>query len=334
MNRLWPTAGEAATLRFLLPLGGMPARTVFAAALFAAGLGLVALAPMALLPVGVVLLLLGHLPFWVHGQTTAPGGATPQHEEIWAPVEEGWMQRVETLERRGEEWDATPWDLSNARGCLMLVALLVVLGVGAVMFSLRFGMEGTTRLAAGGAALLVPLWLNGLRTTWNPSELRLKGRALEVARETAEGEGRGDFEEVPLLALRQGRRGKYPVDARLMLRPVTEDDSGFIGVQVQVALNNVRGTDYPYLYAVVLGRPGFRLPGGGSRPRRSGGKVAKWVYERGEGDGAGYLVIRQHADDHGGWHTEPEHIREIVARALDEARQAHADNLARTGEEP
>ena len=65
---------------------------------------------------------------------------------------------------------------------------------------------------------------------------------------------------MPTLALREGRRGKYPVDARLMLRPAREDATGFLGVQVQVALNNVQGTDYPYLYAVVLGKDAFRLP--------------------------------------------------------------------------
>ena len=39
-----------------------------------------------------------------------------------------------------------------------------------------------------------------------------------------------------------------------------EDVTGFLGVQVQVALNNVQGTDYPYLYAVVLGKGEFVLP--------------------------------------------------------------------------
>ena len=65
---------------------------------------------------------------------------------------------------------------------------------------------------------------------------------------------------MPLLALREGRRGHYPVDARLMARPAREDASGFLGVQVQVAMNSVKGTDYPYLYAVVLGKGAFRFP--------------------------------------------------------------------------
>ena len=50
---------------------------------------------------------------------------------------------------------------------------------------------------------------------------------------------------MPLLALREGRRGHYPVDARLMARPAREDASGFLGVQVQVAMNNVKRDGLP-----------------------------------------------------------------------------------------
>jgi hypothetical protein len=172
---------------------------------------------------------------------------------------------------------------------------------------------------------VVPLWLNGLRTTWNPSELRTKGLALAAAREVpAPG-----FEPVPMLALRDGPRGKYPVDAKLMLRPREDDGAGFLGVQVQVALNNVQGTDYPYLYAVVLGKHPFALPLARGRHRRAGGRV-ELVFERGESEGVDYLVIRQHADNAGGWHTLPDDVREIVTAALAVAREARDANRKET----
>ena len=115
---------------------------------------------------------------------------------------------------------------------------------------------------------------------------------------------------------------------------VRADQSGSLGVlggglgdlssvQVQVALNNVQGTDYPYLYCVVLGKQGFRLP---PRGRRHRGHL-DLVYERGDGEGVSFLVIRQHADKAGGWHTEPEHISEIARVAVQEARRARRDNL-------
>lgn len=325
MSRLWPTPAEAATLRFVVPVAHLRTRILLAGALFAAGIVIWCLLPGAG-AVGLPLILTGHLLLWVHRQTTAPGGATPHHEEVWAPVEDGWLERITALERRGEAWDATPWDLTSVRGFLTLLLALAVIGAAAVASGVRFGGDAFVRLGLAAVLLIVPLWLNGIRTTWNPSELRKKGEALAVAREVAKEEK--GFEPVPMLALREGPRGKYPVDARLMLRPASDDGSGFLGVQVQVAMNNVQGTDYPYLYAVVLGKSPFRLPPARGRHRRPEGRV-ELVYEKGRDEGVDFLVIRQHADTQGGWHTEPEHIRDIVAVALKEGSAAWRENAGK-----
>jgi hypothetical protein len=323
LNAPWPTAGEAASLRFLLPVGGLWPRLVAAACLFGVGVCLWGLAPLLVAPIGLLLVLSGHLVLWARSQTTCPGGATPQHEDVWAPVEDDWLQRVVELERSGERWDTTPWDASNKIGCAALFALVGAIAAGAVVALPLLGAGGAFRLALGGVVLFVPLWFGGMRTTWNPSELRQKGEALAVARETAERLAAGEFDVVPTLALREGRRGHYPVDARLMLRPAREDASGFLGVQVQVALNSVQGTDYPYVYAVVLGKGSFVLPAPGARRTTNG---VDTVFEKGAGQGVRYLVVRQHADRSGGWHTEPRQVSGLVTTALALARDAWRAN--------
>ncbi len=322
MSALWPTPAEISTLRFAFPGPGFGGRLLLAAAAFALGLTLWCLAPLLIAIPGLLLVLLGHLPLWVRRQTIAPGGATPQHEEVWVPVEDGWLDRVEALEQRGRRWDATPWEFTNAIGCLTLFGILGVVGVVVALAGFLFGLGLLLRLAVAVPLLVVPLWFNGIRTIWHPSELRTKGIALAMARQAAEAAGGGDFEPVPLLALREGKRGRYPVDARLMLRPAREDDSGFLGVQVQVSINNVQGTDYPYLYAVILGRGGFVLP----RPESLAGGTRKhpFIAEPGESGGVRYLVVRQHADDKGGWRTEPLQIAGIVEVALRLGRDAWA----------
>jgi hypothetical protein len=242
---------------------------------------------------------------------------------VWAPVEDEWLERVSDLETRGARWDTTPWDLSNGMGCLALLGVLLLVATLAFAAGAALGPDALFRVALAAPLLFVPLWLNGMRTTWNPSELRKKGEALDVARAAlAETAGKG-FDLVPLLALREGPRGHYPVDARLMARPAAEDASGFLGVQVQVAMNNVKGTDYPYLYAVVLGKGAFRFP---EAPGRETAHGVDLVQEAGESEGVRYRVVRQHADQGGGWHTEPEQIRGIVAAALDLAREAWREN--------
>jgi hypothetical protein len=323
LNPLFPTAAEAASLRFLLPLGDLRLRLLAAGSLFFLGLAAWCLGSWPWTVAGLGLLVAGHLPLWVRTQTTAPGGATPQHEDVWAPVEDDWLKRVLDLEKRGARWDTTPWDVSNGIGFLSLVGFLLLLAIVAFLLGAVSGPDALLRVAAAAPLLFVPLWLNGMRTTWNPSELRKKGEALAVARVAIEEAAGKDLDLVPLLALREGRRGHYPVDARLMARPAREDESGFLGVQVQVAMNNVQGTDYPYLYAVILGKGGFCFPTGPGRQRLHGLDL---VLEPGQSEGVRYLVVRQHADRAGGWHTEPEHIRRIVGAALDRAREAWREN--------
>jgi hypothetical protein len=319
LSLLWPTAGEAATLRFVLPMSSLRRRLLVAATLVGAGLVACCLLPWVLVPAGLLAILAAHVVLWVRTQTTAPGGATPAHEEVWAPVEDEWLERVDALEKSGERWDVTPWDVSNLTGCATLLCLLGAVAAAAVLTAGALDVDSALRLAAAAVVLLLPLWLNGMRTTWNPSELRKKGQALAVARDAVERIGHPDFDLVPTLALREGRHGRYPVDARLMLRPSHEDGSGFLGVQLQVAMNSVQGTDYPYLYAVVLGKDGFRLP---ELPQRRDANGVDLVFERGEGQGVRYLVVRQHADTRGGWHTKPDQIATIVTVALELARGA------------
>ena len=323
MTPLLPTPAEAAGLRFLLPVGDVRVRLLASGALFFLGLAAWCLGSWPWTMAGLLLLLLGHLPLWVRTQTTSPGGATPQHEDVWAPVEDKWLERVDELEKRGARWDTTPWDISNGTGCLALLGLLLALTALALALGTVVGPDALFRVAVAAPLLFLPLWLNGMRTTWNPSELRKKGEALAVARAAIEGTAAKDFDLVPLLALREGRRGQYPVDARLMARPAREDASGFLGVQFQVTMNNVQGTDYPYLYAVVLGKGAFRFA---KAPGRQSVHGVDLVREDGESEGVRYRVLRQHADRSGGWHTEPEQVRGIVAAALDGAREAWREN--------
>lgn len=325
LARIGPTPAEEAFLRFSFGSGDWPRRLLQASALFAVGVALWVLLPAVLAPLGLVLVVAGHVPLWIRTQTTAPGGATPQHEEVWAPVEEDWLERLREHEARGRRWDASPFDLTSGRGFLNLVLVLAATGAVSLAALLWLGFDPGFRLAVGATVLLVPLWLNGMRTTWNPSELRKKGEALATALAAARGAGMDDFDAVPMLALREGRRGKYPVDAKVMLRPDRDDAEGFLGVQLQVAMNNVQGTDYPYLYAVVLGKEGTDLPPLSelrARPR----KGRRIVFEEGRGEDVRYLVVRQHADRKGGWHTDDEDVARITGAALEIGREVRLTN--------
>ena len=301
-----PSAPEAAGLQFSFGSFGLVPRYAVAIALFLAGAAVFVFWPAGFL-VGVVAILVGHALLWVRSQTTAPGGATPE-PDVWAPGDENWAHELVELESKAARWDASPWDITSGIGFLTFAGLVGF----AIILTLVAGEARDTgaRLAATAGLLLIPIWFNGMRTTWNPSELRLKGDALETARTVAKGHAGKLFETVPLLALRETAKGKFPVDGRMMLRPADARDGGFIGIQVQVAINSVQGTDYPYLYCVILVKEGHYPP-------KVKSPEPGLVYEEGADDGVRYLVVRQHADNSGGWHTDSSDVGRIVREAID-----------------
>jgi len=314
-----PTANEQTQIKFTIKRFDLTTRYLLAGGIFLVGILIVALTQLPWF--GGVIIALGHIPLWTKTQRIAPGGATPTSEINWAPVETGWLHRVRQFEARSEKWDITPWDISNQLGCLTFgiavgLALLIPVAL-AMLFDLFLAGSIMFRGWLIAIPLFVPIWFNGMRSIWHPSELRLKGEALAIALNSAEPARLDNYEVVPMLGLRRNRRGQYPADARVMLRPKQETPPSFIGVQIQVSLNNVQGKDYPYLYCVVLGKPGYKLPA----PEES-----SLVLEPGASEGADYLVVRQYADNSGGWHTKPAHIGMIVKEALDLAEQSRRMN--------
>ncbi len=298
---LWPSRAEQASVQFSLGGGGYLWR--YAAGLFLFATGSAVAIELHLLG-GLALIALGHIIVWVRGQTLAPGGATPSYKVAWAPADASWYDRVEELEAAGARWDASAWDISSGIGFVALFGV-VIAWIAALIF---IDLPHAGRLTILAAALFLPVWFNGMRRVWNPSELHLVGRALDVARKVVANEAANDYEIVPLLGLTDGEHGNYPVDARLMLRPTSGADGRFIGIQIQVSMNNVQGTDYPYLYCVVLAKDWSALPDVES--------TDVIVRERDSGEDVVYIVVRQYADNSGGWHTEPEHIVTIVREAL------------------
>ncbi len=310
---LRPTAHEATNLQFSRGQFSLNQRYALA---FASGLAGAAMFVFAggtgLRTLGVAAIIAAHVLVWVKSITTAPGGATPSTVNAWVPVDEEWITKLRDLEARGKRWDITPWDISCRLGFLTMIIVVGTVLAAIGYLSDPFGGPGGLgdRLGILSLLLLLPLWLNGMRTSWNPSELFVKAQALLAATMIVREEAGDRFEVVPMLALCEGPRGKYPVDARMMLRPRDNANGDFIGIQVQVSINSVQGQDYPYLYCVILVKEPALLPQPG-QPKHN------LVFEPGSGDGAYYLVIRNYADNAGGWHTTREMIDSIVRTALE-----------------
>lgn len=107
-----------------------------------------------------------------------------------------------------------------------------------------------------GLTFAVIIGLTGCVTTWEPSDLRIKFAEMEQILATAQSNPQIDFQ--PSLQLAKTKVGTVPTDCKLLVK-IKDADPSFIGIQVQVSFNEVRGSKLPYTYCVLLAKPEFGL---------------------------------------------------------------------------
>ena len=237
---------------YLLPAATLPQR--IGLALFAMAVGVFIQFRMFCWWAGAPFVLIGGLLFLCRGLTNRPAGATGRE---WQTVSLDQFRSAIALSDRVRAWKRDPFSWSSGFGCFTFLALAaVVFGLVYWLAETGFIHDNTSfSLLADAACLFVPLYLTGRRRAWEPEHLRMKIEPLLHVGEWLENGHIKSVELAPMLetALMGGQR--YPLDAKLMIRLNGAPDA-FIGVQAQVSLNDVRGAKFPYLYCVLLAKPG------------------------------------------------------------------------------
>jgi hypothetical protein len=185
------------------------------------------------------------------------------------------------------------------------VAAIVVLGVVS-FFLLGSGRSFAATLCIDALVLLIPLLFTGNVSLWTPKELARKMSAFEaiVTSEPTEG---GPVIITPYLRLDKDKEGRQiPEDIRLMVEP-RRKPADFLGVQLQVAINNGPNGPVPYMYGVFLCRGK-----GETYQAFAAARFGDYVKEPGGDKEYGFVVVRQRTES-GGYHTTPDDCRELYA---------------------
>ena len=264
---------------------------------------------------GGVFVLVGSALTWLKGVQIKP--PRPRKRE-WREVTEEQFLAIEEHARQVARW-ARHWlnIQSGPGGCCFVVALVVGAGVGWLLYGLRGGSSAAGPFAPDRAAVLwlvwaidyallvIALWISGRRSAWTPKDLALRVDCLipimGLARQNAML-----FEVRPMLELGQyadADRPPVPYNARLMIRLKKAED-WFMGVQVQVSINKVQNTLYPYLYCVLLAKKGHELFERVQADGVRGLAPANTTIEHQEEKDVDVVVVRQHTTRTSGYHTK------------------------------
>ena len=303
------------------PKLGYRTRLGLAGGLILFGLALQLLWPfrstVALLLVSLPLLLAGNLCLLVRGYNLKPkhrlrGGA-------WEKTTRDRFREACRLEAQVRRWDQTFADWTCVAGVVCL--LLFACACGLVWFVLA-AASGTRFWApvfvADAIVLLIPHWVTGTRRGWRPTELIQQVKSLEAALNAIESFAAPPCQIQPMFQLAGSGPNRTPVAARVFVR-FPDGPANFLGVQFQVSLNDVQGTKYPYLYAVIVARPSFGLLR--DHLSRAVSSAPSLTVESNQEEEVEVIVIRQTTTKKTGYHTDRNAIRHIAQTAWQNASQ-------------
>jgi len=306
-------------------LPGLPyaARMLVSGALLCSGVMVQAYG--ALIP-GVVALFAGVLLLTTRGYRNVVRPAKGHSD--WRPARAEDVQRILEINAKQRRWDMDAVDISNGLGFFTLVAFALGLG----FWSFRMGGLETDMgrlIALDSAAALLPFWVTGIRSVLKNDALIIKTELLLKLYQSHKAEAAKEEEfqfQMQTAPVESG--GEMPQDVKAMVR-FSGGPADFYGLQVQVAINNVQGSDYPYAYCVLVAKPGFglqerlRQAGVTPGPGWSSGRTIIVVEAEDSGD-AEVMIFRQ-ATEGDGYRT-----KQWQAQAIFDFALAYARNVART----
>lgn len=262
--------------------------------------------------IGLVVMFIGILLGAHRGIDAAP---KLKGKETWAQVTPDEYQKIINKNNEWKRWDRDSFDITNGLGVGILIITGLFCFIGSVFIINENADYYFDIFFIDCAVILLPLWFIGIRTFMKFDDLMIKIKILK--RIIYELAPMTQVQVLPMLAVKEAEEGgKVPSDARLMIRILNSPD-WFMGVQIQICINNVQGTHYPYLYAVVLTKPSAnKLSTGYDIARSSNANGFTPTYETNSTEEADVLIVRQKTTRQSGYYTNNSVSTAIVKNAI------------------
>jgi hypothetical protein len=285
-------------------------------ALCAIAFGLAVQAMLFMLFPGILFVLAGNLLLVVTGYNNLVNDKAYSAVPVWQKAGKEKLRELKNMDRRIQKWDRSAVDATNLRGGLIFLLLLCVSG-GSFLIGLEAETLWPQLFGANLGVLFLPHWVTGVRRILTKPNLMIKVEALlKLLDRSVEEQIEPDKCDFMLL-LREGEKAAMPEDVKMRIIPKDAHPS-FLGLQVQVSLNQVQGNSYVYLYVVAIAKPGYGLKQYSSQWTGPD----KTVQEYRNQEDVEVLVIRQKTSKNSGYHTREQMIKKIFLGGLEFARTA------------
>jgi len=282
-------------------------RAVAAVALVIGGLAW-QVAAMSFWP-GILMVTAGNILLLVRGYNNDVDLGRYKASNEWRPATLDKIRQVQKLDLKMKTWDRSVLDISNRLGCLAFGLVLVVLAI-TLEFGRQTGSQAPMLVGINAAVLLLPHWVTGTRSILTRPKLMLKIDAFLRLYEGVKDEVAEDKLQFSLLLEGKGTR-EIPSDIRFRYVPKGAAE-GFLGLQGQMAVNEVQGKSHLYFYVVAVAERGYGLTK----------RLGQWkapeglVLEASDNGQVEVVVLRQKTTKNSGYSTDETRIRSIFHSGL------------------
>ncbi|HHV29947.1 hypothetical protein [Acetivibrio mesophilus] len=267
--------------------------------------------------VGAILLVFATALSLVRGFDSHEGLRNFKIDKNWTTVDMERIHEIRKLDDTMTKWDKDALDISNSLGAIAFILFSVGLFIFSVFMFVLPGYSNVGKIILTDAIILVaPLWFNGTRRIIDQKKLRIKIdiiRKMEEVFRSIKAEGE-HFK--PALMLARNHAGKsIPKDARFTIS-FDGMPADFYGLQAQININVIEGSNYPYFYCVIPAKVGFGLREYISKIPRDKSVAIEFQ----EDEQAEVIVIRQFTTKTSGYHTKMFNCINILKISLGAAR--------------
>lgn len=259
---------------------------------------------------GLLLLSMGMLLSLIQGYKAIPDMDSSPEE--WNAVTEQEYNKILARQQKLKDWDFDVFDITNLQGGLVFIFFTGIILYFAFFLRSVFGEDIFIKILLNLIILIIPHWFIGVRTYLKKDRLIIKIKLfLSLMKEFS---GQKNLSLSPMMSIRKTKEGKKtPHDVRLMIKFNSQPQS-FMGIQVQISINNVQGYDYPYLYTVLIAKKNAGLFEKSSSITSK--TCAGLTVEKSCSDEMDILVIRQATTKNSGYHTSLKECLHIIKSAI------------------
>jgi len=263
---------------------------------------------------GALLLIPASMMMLVKGLSAKP---SPEgRQSSWTKTDMERIRQIDQIKQNINKWDKDALDISNSLGCATFILVFVVISIICVVVATNISDRAAGIFIVDSIILIAPIWFNGMRIKGHQNVLYIKADIIIELEEYFERIKKSGENFVPSMILTKDKSGKeFPTDCRFNI-VFDNAPEHFYGIQAQININSVNGTNYPYFYCVITAKRDFGLEQYTRRLAIPKGTTLEFSKDT----DAEVIVIRQRTTKTSGYHTEMNMQKTILSFSMNLAR--------------